>query len=109
MAHHVALSSAVVVFGAGVYGYMRAGSTASLAGGALLSSAFAASALAAQKTDHLGASFLAAAAAGVACTAVGARRWARARNRIGPAILLAVGVTNVAYYSSRAWEFRDNL
>ncbi|KAL8438490.1 hypothetical protein Efla_002240 [Eimeria flavescens] len=109
MSHHVALTSAAVVLGAGVYGYVRAGSSASLAGGALLSSAFAASALGAQKTDHLGASFLAAAAAGVACTAVGARRWARAKNKVGPAILLAVGVTNIAYYSTRAWEFRENL
>lgn len=109
MAHHIAMSSAVAVLGAGVYGYLRAGSTKSLTGGALLSCAFAASGLAAQQSDHVGSAFLAAAAAGAACTTIGAKRWTRTSSKLAPALLLTVGVTNMAYYSMKAWEFRGNM
>lgn len=110
MAHHLAYSSAAAVLGAGMYGYFRAGSKASLAGGALLSCAFVASGLAtSQSTENIGSAFLVAAAAGAACTAIGARRWSRAPNKVGPALLLAVGVTNMAYYSMKAWDFREQI
>lgn len=83
MAHHLAYSSAAAVLGAGMYGYFRAGSKASLAGGALLSCAFVASGLAtSQSTENIGSAFLVAAAAGAACTAIGARRWSRVRNYV---------------------------
>lgn len=79
MAQHLALSSAAAVLGCGMYGYLRAGSAASLAGGAALCCAFAVSGLAIQKTDHIGFASIAAAASGAACTAIGARRWCRVR------------------------------
>lgn len=155
MAHHIAMTSAVAVLGAGMYGCLRSGSKASLAGGALLACAFAASTAAIQKQDHIGSAFLAAAASGAACTAIGARRWARvsgrscaatfqdfrlrfhspafpspggfnsfirfrgvctvfevcvqASNKVAPALLLTIGITNMAYYSMKAWEFREHL
>ncbi|CDJ38739.1 hypothetical protein, conserved [Eimeria tenella] len=117
MAQHLALSSAAAVLGCGMYGYLRAGSAASLAGGAALCCAFAVSGLAIQKTDHIGFASIAAAASGAACTAIGARRWCRVRmqqqqgasRKVAPLLLLTIGVTNVAYYSMKAWEFRENL
>ena len=79
MAHHLAFSSAIAVLGGGVYGYLRAGSYASLIGGAALSGVFAASGYAIQNTDHLGIASAAAAASGIASAAIGCRRWSRVR------------------------------
>jgi uncharacterized membrane protein (UPF0136 family) len=108
MSFHTALTSGMVTLGAGAYGYAKTSSKPSLYGGAAIASVFLSSAYLLKNSDYQATGHSLAAAAGTVCLVLGARRLMKLQGptrRVGPTILLAVGILNVPYQYMKACEW----
>jgi uncharacterized membrane protein (UPF0136 family) len=106
MSFHTALTSGVLTLSTGVYGYMKTGSRPSLLGGLSLASAFLSSAFLLKRTDYQVTGHSIAAAAGTLSLILGVKRMnLKTGLRVGPSVLLLVGVLNVPYQYLKVLEW----
>lgn len=108
MSYHTALTSGVLTLGTGLYGYTKTGSRPSLYGGIGIASAFLTSAYLLKNSDYQATGHSIAAVAGTMCLIMGAKRFMKLQGpprRVGPTVLLAVGVLNVPYQYMKAYEW----
>lgn len=109
MSSHVALTSGIVTFAVGSYGYGTTKSIPSMAGGTALGTAFLSAAYLLRNTDRQCLGHSIAAIAGTAALVLAVKRLRVPSNkvRIGPFSLLIVGVLNVPYQYMKAFEWAD--
>eukprot|EP00386_Alphamonas_edax_P000909 GDKI01002748.1.p1 GENE.GDKI01002748.1~~GDKI01002748.1.p1 ORF type:complete len:108 (+),score=22.40 GDKI01002748.1:78-401(+) len=107
MAHHIAMTSAALLLGAGSYALVSTGSKASFIGSAALATMFGGSAYMIKQTDKVFEGCCLGAVGGLATLAVGASRYAKSQKKAVPLFLIALGLIDTPFYTRKAIEWKQ--
>lgn len=107
MSFHTAFTSGTLTLGTGLYGYVKTGSKPSIIGGAAIASIFFSATHLIKNTEYQATGHSLAAIAGTVSLILGMRRLSLNGPglRVGPGVLLLVGVLNVPYQYMKVYEW----
>ena len=106
MSAHLAATSATLLFGTGVFAFVKTRSLPSLVGASALATLFASSAVLARNSDQQTLAHVLGLIGGVGSLAIGLRRFPTAARKFAPGLLIVVGAINVPYQSYKVYEWQ---
>jgi uncharacterized membrane protein (UPF0136 family) len=105
MSAHLAGTSAGLLFGAGIFAFVKTRSVPSLVGASTLGLLFTTSAVLSKISDQQILAHGLGLLGGAASLAIGVRRYPTAARKFAPVLLMLVGAVNVPYQTYKVYEW----